>query len=63
MFLQRMTPARVCFAYELYHEEELLATGTSGHAWVDSTDFHPISLKKRLPEIYKRLSDLVRQGD
>ncbi len=59
VFVQRLTPVRIGFTYELYHREELLAVGTSGHAWVDSTTFRPISLKKRLPDIYEKLSALA----
>lgn len=58
VFVDRVTNVRISFRYEVLRGEELLATGTSGHAWVDAKTFRPISLKKRLPEIYQKLVEL-----
>ncbi len=50
----RLTPARIEFEYELRRdgEDEILATGTSSHAFVDSKSFKPLNVRKVLPDLY-----------
>ena len=52
--ITRFSPARIEFEYEVRRrgEDEILSTGTSAHGFVDSETFHPLNLKKTLPDFY-----------
>lgn len=52
--ITRFSPARIEFEYEVRRkgEQEILSTGTSAHGFVDSKTFHPLNLKKTLPDLY-----------
>ena len=50
----KLTPARVEFHYEVYHNTLLLNTGITVHAWVGS-DLHPMNMKKKFPSVYEKI--------
>ena len=53
--ITRFTPARIEFEYTVRRkgESEILSSGTSAHAFVDSETFKPLNFKKALPEFYE----------
>lgn len=52
--IQKLTPARIIFYYEVYRGEELLATGTTMHAWT-GRNLKPMNLKKHRPDLYEMM--------
>lgn len=56
--VEKLTPARIIFAYEVYHKGELINTGTTMHAWTGS-NLKPINLKKVQPELYKKIEEIM----
>ncbi len=55
--ITRLTPARIEFEYFLTRkgEEEILATGTSSHGFVDSQTFKPLNFKRAMPELFDKM--------
>ncbi len=49
--VEKFTPARIVFAYEVYSKRELINTGTTMHAWTDR-NLRPMNLKKQKPDLY-----------
>ncbi|NLY50367.1 MAG: acyl-CoA thioesterase [Firmicutes bacterium] len=63
--LTALTVARLTFDYSLYRDGQLLAEGYTVHAFI-TKDGKPINIKKRNPELWKRLSNLLlaqEEGD
>ncbi len=63
--ITRLTPARIEFSYICRRKgcEEILTEGTSSHAFVDAKTFHPLNLKKAMPELYSRMEqEAVKDG-
>lgn len=62
--LEQLTVARCRFAYEVYRESEncreLCAKGFTMHGFTDA-EFKPINLKKKNPELWDKLNDLVEE--
>jgi acyl-CoA thioester hydrolase len=58
--LEKISPVRLIFSYEVYSvpDRRLLATGTTMHAWTD-TSLKPMNIIKRLPSAYSQLSKLL----
>lgn len=56
--INKLTPARIEFYYEVYKNEELINTGTTVHAWVGK-DLKPINLKKKYNSLYAKIEDLL----
>ena len=58
----KLTPVRFTLKYEIYRSgtDELLHTAQTSHAFVD-TDFKPMNLKKRYPEVYAAMQEIVVQ--
>lgn len=56
--VQKLTPARIVFYYEVYKEDELLNTGTTMHAWAGK-DLKPLNLKKYKPEVYSLIENTI----
>lgn len=60
--LDSLTVARCRFEYEVYREtengRELCAKGFTVHGFTDS-EFKPLNLKKKNPDLWNRLNDLV----
>ena len=55
--VEKMSPARIRFAYEVYRQGESkpINTGATAHGFVDSATFAPINLKKRNPDLFALL--------
>ena len=53
---------RAAFEYEIYSEgrENLLATGRSGHCFIDEKTRNPLNLKIRLPEYCEIMTQLQK---
>ena len=60
-FLTELSPARIRFDYQVIREgeESPICTGSTLHAWVDAETFRPVSMKKRFPDIYDKLSGMI----
>jgi len=56
--IQKLTPARIIFGYEIYNKEKLINTGTTTHAFVGK-NLKPINLKKNMQDIYNKIEELV----
>ena len=54
VWVERLTPARVVFAYQIFKEgeERPINTGSTTHGWT-GPDLRPLNLKKRRPDIYQ----------
>ncbi len=53
--IDSISAARISFYYEIFKNEQKILSATTEHAWVDANTFRPISVKKRLPNIYEIL--------
>lgn len=58
--VSKISPARIIFAYEVYHDKELINTGTTMHAWTGK-DLKPLNLKKVNPEIYRKIEATMEE--
>lgn len=56
--INKLTPARIEFLYEVYKEDELINTGTTVHAWVGK-DLKPLNVKKHFADIYSKIATLI----
>lgn len=58
-------PTKAVYAYEIFREgqdldhDKPLATGRSTHCLVNAESFWPVSMKKALPDLYKRYNEVV----
>ena len=60
--ITRLTPVRFSLKYEIRSPEgELLHTAETSHAFVD-TEFKPMNMKKRFPEIYENMLQAVEDA-
>lgn len=61
--ITRFSPARIEFSYEVRRdgEEQILATGTSSHGFVDSGTFRPLNFKKAMPDFYAVMEGYAKQ--
>lgn len=60
-----MTAARIEFSYSVKRinpdgSETELGYGTTEHGFVDSTTFRPVSIKKRLPNLYEKINSNIK---
>lgn len=51
---------KLTFAYDVYREDELLATGTTAHCWTNK-NMRPTPLKKIWPELDQRIRERLGQ--
>lgn len=58
----RLSPARIEFAYTVTPRgsDDVLTTGTSMHAFVDSKTFRPMNFKKVMPDIYDKIEQQAK---
>ena len=58
--IMRLSPVRFRLKYKIYRAgtDELLHTAETSHAFVD-TEFKPMNLKKKYPDIYQAMEALV----
>ncbi len=56
-----LSPSRVEFSYRIFRQGEDLPlnTGTTLHAWVDAQTFRPVNMKKRFPDLYAKMENLL----
>ncbi len=61
--IKEMKQASITFSYELFRkgDNQLLARGTTAHAFVDKEKFKPIGLKRFNPHLYERLVQEISQ--
>lgn len=64
----QMTAARIEFSYSVKRinddsTETELAYGTTEHGFIDSKTFKPCNIKKRMPELYRKLNGNVKLFD
>lgn len=54
--ITRLTPARIEFAYTVvpFGGGDVLTSGTSSHAFVDSKTFTPLNFKKAMPDFFEK---------
>ena len=53
--------AKIEFYYTVKRGEELLTTGKTIHGFVDSKTFKPINVKKKIPELFAKISEDIRE--
>ena len=60
--LVEFTGVRIRFCYEVRNEDtdQLCYDGVTEHYFSRDGDYHPISLKKQYPELYRRFESLVQ---
>lgn len=58
VFVSKLTPARIEFSYEVYHDNLLINTGFTMHAWVGK-NLKPINMKKKFPDIYQKIQETI----
>lgn len=58
--IEKLTVARIEFSYEVYRlpERKLMSEGRTQHGFAGA-DFRPINLKKKFPEVWERLTELM----
>ena len=62
-------PTKTTYAYAFYRKgmdmdaEKPLATAESVHCVVDSVTFRPVSVKKRLPELFEKYAQIVEPAE
>lgn len=59
--ISKLTPARIVFNYQVFKKgiEKPINTGSTAHAWV-GRDLKPINLKRQFPDIFEKVSELVK---
>lgn len=59
--VRRLTPSRIEFGYEVFREGEdsPCCTGFTLHAWVDSSTFRPLNMKRAYPQIYSAIGEMM----
>ncbi len=60
--ITKLSSVRFVLKYEIYKSgtDELLHRAETAHAFLDS-EFKPINLKKKFPEVYKRFENMVKK--
>lgn len=63
--LTELSPARCTFCYSVKRlsDGKITTTGITRHGFVSSEDFKPINLKKKFPELYSKLENIVEKAD
>ena len=58
--IKKLTPVRFTVNYEIYKlpEMKLMHTAETSHAFLNS-EFKPMNLKKKFPDVYQNMADLV----
>lgn len=58
--LEKLSAARIDFAYRVIRDGKIMAEGTTEHGFVNSATFRPINLKKKYPMLFETLSKLIQ---
>lgn len=58
-----ISAARITFSYEVYKEgeEKPVNTGSTTHGFVDSRTFRPLNMKKKHPELYNAMENIIEK--
>ena len=62
-------PTKTVYAYEVFKEgqdmdaDKPCCTGRSTHCLVDAATFKPVSLKRRVPELYERYAEALEPDE
>lgn len=58
----QLTNAKMTFKYTVKRKTDgvILGYGTTEHGFVDSKTFHPVSIKKRLPQLYAKIIETIK---
>lgn len=61
--VESISAARITFAYAVYKEgeEKPINTGSTTHGFVDSRTFRPINMKKKFPDLYNKMEDMIEE--
>lgn len=59
----KLSAAKMVLHYEVKRKSDgvLLGSGTTEHGFVDSKTFKPINVKKKLPELFAKISEDIRE--
>ncbi len=59
--LSEFNGARMKYQYEIHRasDDELIATGYTGHCFIDEVKRLPLSLKKHMPEFYQSMMEHI----
>lgn len=57
--VQRLTPYRIEFRYEIFKDNTLIHYGETVHVWVDAKEFKPLNLKKAFPNVYSLIENTI----
>ena len=59
----KLSAAKMIFYYEVKRKSDgvLLGSGTTEHGFVDSKTFKPVNVKKKLPELFAKISEDIRE--
>ena len=57
--IEKLTPARIVFEYEVLKDGRNINIGSTTHALVGK-DLKPINMKKHFPDVYKKLALAVK---
>ncbi len=56
--IEKLTPVRIVFGYEVYKKGEVINTGSTMHA-ITNVELRPINLKKVNPKLYYKLEAML----
>lgn len=61
--VESISAARITFAYAVYKEgeEKPINTGSTTHGFVDSHTFRPINMKKKFPDLYNKMENMIEE--
>lgn len=59
----KLSAAKMVLYYEVKRKSDgvLLGSGTTEHGFVDSKTFKPINVKKKIPELFAKISEDIRE--
>lgn len=55
--IKTVTPAKINFFYSVIRDGEVIANGETVHGFVSTETFKPISLKKKMPELFEKMKE------
>lgn len=60
----KLTPVRFTLEYEIFRSgtDELIHRAQTSHAFVDS-EFKPMNMKKKFPDLYEKMQAIVRKAE
>ena len=55
--IKSVTPAKINFFYSVIRDGKVIANGQTVHGFVSTETFKPISLKKKMPELFEKMKE------